>query len=82
MTIKTTENKERGVPENRAAMFSMIRAMADTTWRMFFPPIVLVPAGIWGDLKWQSKPWLTLLSVVIGFGCSILLVRQQMRATQ
>jgi F0F1-type ATP synthase assembly protein I len=82
MTNKTTENKERGVPENRAAMFSMVRAMADTTWRMFFPPVVLVPAGIWADLKWNTKPWLTLLGLVIGFSFSILLVRQQMRATQ
>jgi F0F1-type ATP synthase assembly protein I len=56
--------------------------MADTTWRMFVGPAVLTPVGIFADLKFQTKPWLTILAAVAGFGISILLVRQQLRGSQ
>lgn len=82
MTNKNDKNTERVVPNDRAAMFSMLRSIGDTTWRMFTPPIILVPIGIWADLKWQTKPWLTIMSVIFGFTLSILLVRQQLRGSQ
>jgi hypothetical protein len=82
MTDKNDKNTEHVVPNDRAAMFSMLRSIGDTTWRMFTPPVLLVPVGIWADLKWQTKPWLTVLSLVVGFSTSILLVRQQLRGSQ
>jgi hypothetical protein len=82
MTNKNDKNVERVVPNDRAAVFSILRSIGDTTWRMFTPPVILVPVGIWADLKWQTKPWLTLLSLVVGLGLSVLLVRQQLRGSQ
>lgn len=57
-------------------------SMADTTWRMFVAPALLVPAGIYGDLHLRTKPWLTILAAVVGLGCSVVLVRAQLRGSQ
>jgi F0F1-type ATP synthase assembly protein I len=57
----------------------MLRAMADTTWRMFVPPAVVVPEGIWADLKFGTKPWLTILATLVGLALSVLLVAKQMK---
>jgi F0F1-type ATP synthase assembly protein I len=56
----------------------LIWSMADTTWRMFTPPVLLVPGGIWADLKFHTKPWLTILSTVMGLALAILLVKKQL----
>jgi hypothetical protein len=60
----------------------LLWSMADVTWRMFAGPIVLVPAGLWADLKWGTKPWLTIVAAVAGLGVSVLLVRVQLRGGQ
>jgi F0F1-type ATP synthase assembly protein I len=56
--------------------------MADTTWRMFVPPALVVPAGLYGDIHLHTKPWLTIVSAVAGLGLSVLLVRRQLRGTK
>ena len=56
----------------------LIISMADTTWRMFTPPAIFVPAAIWADLHWGTKPWLTIISVPIGLAISVLLVKKQL----
>lgn len=61
-------------------MLSLILSMADTTWRMFAPAIVFVGLGVWADVSWGTKPWLTILGAIVGLGCGILLIRQQLRA--
>jgi hypothetical protein len=79
MTKKPEKKQERGVPSNEASTMSLMISMADTTWRMFTPPALLVPAGIWADLQVGSKPWITLLASVLGLTLSILLVKRQLR---
>jgi hypothetical protein len=73
-------------PEKKAEMpagrdsdgaMAIILSMADTTWRMFTPPAILVPIGIWADLKFHTKPWLTFVSVPIGLVLSALLIKKQ-----
>jgi len=60
------------------SVMSLMLSMADTTWRMFTPPALLVPGGIWADLSFHTKPWLTILSAVMGLSLSVLLVKQQL----
>jgi len=43
------------------------------------PPGVLVTAGLWADLHWHTRPWLTIVGLVVGLGLSVLLVRAQLR---
>jgi hypothetical protein len=57
----------------------LLLAMADTTWRMFTPPILFVPMGLWADLTYGTKPWFTLLAAGIGIALGALLVKRQLR---
>ena len=79
MTTKTTHPQERAVPENEASTLALLASMADTTWRMFTPPALLVAGGIYLDLHYGTKPWMTVLGTVAGLGFSILLVRRQLK---
>lgn len=54
----------------------------DTTWRIATPVILFTALGIAADLRFGTKPWLTLLSVVIGFVFAVLLVKRQLEAIQ
>jgi len=54
----------------------------DTTWRIAVPVILFTMLGIFVDLKLGTKPWLTLLAVVIGFALAIVLVKRQIEAVQ
>ncbi len=87
MTKKPEKKQERGVPSNEhevtpsneASTMSLMISMADTTWRMFTPPAILVPVGIWVDLSWGTKPWVTLVAAIAGLALSVLLVNRQLR---
>jgi putative F0F1-ATPase subunit (Ca2+/Mg2+ transporter) len=54
----------------------------DTTWRIAVPVILFSLVGIFADRHLGSKPWLTLLGVVIGFVFAALLVKRQLEAVQ
>jgi len=54
----------------------------DTTWRIAVPVILFTLVGIWADLRFGTKPWLTFLGVLIGFGLAVMLVRRQLEAVQ
>jgi hypothetical protein len=75
------QNKEARV-RNSANMWLLFLTMADTTWRMFVAPAILVTAGIFGDIRFKTAPWLTALGLCVGLGVSALLVRQQLRGTK
>ena len=50
----------------------------DTTWRIAVPVVLFAGIGIFIDIKAHTKPWLTLLGVVIGFIFAGLLLKQQL----
>lgn len=54
----------------------------DTAWRMAAPVILFAGLGIFADLHFETKPWLTLLGVVVGFVSAILLVKKQLEAVE
>ncbi|HVQ44463.1 MAG TPA: AtpZ/AtpI family protein [Candidatus Saccharimonadia bacterium] len=81
MTSKAENKQERGVPANEASTLALLLAMADTTWRMFTPPALLVAGGIWFDLHQGTKPWVTIVAAAVGLSLSVLLVRSQLRKT-
>jgi hypothetical protein len=76
------EKKEQSAPEKQDGSLQLILSMADTTWRMFTPPAILVPAGIYADLKWGTKPWMTALSAVAGLTISVLLIKRQLEKSE
>jgi hypothetical protein len=78
MSNNPDHKAERNVSRDPDGALQLILSMADTTWRMFTPPAILVPAGIFADLKFHTKPWLTVLSVPLGLGLSALLIKRQL----
>jgi F0F1-type ATP synthase assembly protein I len=52
----------------------------DTTWRIAVPVVLFAGTGIFVDIKAHTKPWLTLVGLVIGFGLAGLLLKQQLSA--
>ncbi|HEY6736552.1 MAG TPA: AtpZ/AtpI family protein [Candidatus Saccharimonadia bacterium] len=60
----------------------LLWSMADTTWRMFTPPTITVAGGLWADLHWGTKPWLTLLAAAVGLSISIWLVKRQLKGSE
>ena len=82
MYDRNSAKKQPAAPEKADSVTQLILSMTDTTWRMFTPPALFVPGGIFADLKLHTKPWLTIVSAVVGLGLSILLVRQQLRGAK
>lgn len=68
-------------PSDQTAV-TLLLTMADTTWRMFVPSIGVIGSGLWADLKFHTKPWLTLAAVPVGLALSVLLVRRQLRGVK
>ena len=57
----------------------LLVTLADTTWRIVVPTIILALVGLKGDLTWHTAPWLTLVGTVIGFALAALLIRRQLK---
>lgn len=53
--------------------------LADTTWRMTVPVVLLAGLGLVADKKLGSLPWLTLLGMAAGFYVAARLVKQQLK---
>ncbi len=66
-------------PPTLQPVILLLGTMADTTWRMFVPTIGGLLLGVWGDVSWGTKPWLTVLGLVIGTALAALLVRKQLQ---
>ena len=62
----------------RATTGTLLVTLADTTWRMLVPSALLVAVGIFADIHWQTKPWLTLSGVLLGLLVSGGLIYHQL----
>jgi hypothetical protein len=82
MSRNPTDDQDRSQSPQNDGWLPLMISMADTTWRMFTPPAIFVPAGIYADLHWHTKPWLTLLSAVVGLALSVLLIKKQLEKSE
>jgi hypothetical protein len=76
---KTTKNPVKesgaGTPPQK---LQVGRELTDTTWRMAVPVVLFAGLGIVIDRSLGSKPWVTLLGVIVGFVCAGYLVKRQL----
>ena len=77
----STTNNLSHVPESLGSLH-IGREFLDTTWRIAVPVILFAAIGIFADKHLGTKPWLTLLGVLIGFTLACLLVRRQLLASE
>jgi F0F1-type ATP synthase assembly protein I len=54
------------------------REMLDTTWRISVPVVLFACLGIVVDRSTGSRPWMTLLGMVIGLTCAVYLIKKQL----
>jgi membrane-bound ClpP family serine protease len=76
----TTTNKASGKTPFTAGIIGL--TFLDTTWRIAVPVVLFAAIGIFADLRLGTKPWLTLLGVVLGFVAAGWLVKKQIEAVE
>lgn len=73
---RSTKEDVSEVPSPATVLF-LFGTIADTTWRMFVPIVGLAILGVWLDNTIHTKPWLTMIGIIIGMvAASILIIRQ------
>lgn len=60
----------------------VMQALLATTWRIAVPVIIGSGLGIFLDLRLGTKPWLTLLGVLLGFTLAGLLIARLLKETE
>lgn len=60
------------------ALGTLATDFLDTAWRVAIPVIAGAAAGIFIDRQAETKPWMTLLGVLIGFALAGLLLKKQL----
>jgi hypothetical protein len=78
MNSNSEKKAEPHATPNQDGAIRLILSMADTTWRMFTPPAILVSLGIFADLQLGTKPWITAISAPVGLLLSVMLVKKQL----
>lgn len=80
--MSTSTEHDKVAARDRENARKLLMSAADTTWRMFVPPLILVPVGIFIDLKLHTMPWLTILAAVMGLAVAVGLVGRQLRGVK
>lgn len=56
---------------------TILATIGDTTWRMFVPSVGFTLLGVWADGNFNTKPWLMIVGIAVGFLSAFLLVKKQ-----
>lgn len=64
-------------PTESEALGTILATIGDTTWRMFVPSVGFTLLGVWADGNFNTKPWLMIVGIAIGFLSALLLVKKQ-----
>ncbi|MEP6710245.1 MAG: AtpZ/AtpI family protein [Candidatus Saccharibacteria bacterium] len=79
MSTSQNQRDEPKAPLDQSTVILLLGDIADTTWRMFVPPLVGAVLGWWADNSWHTTPWLALTGLGIGIIICALLVKQQFK---
>ncbi len=77
--MSKTPTSPHGKPSKSSPVVLMLGTLADTTWRMFIPTVVLALIGAYLDAKLRSVPILTIIGGFGGFGLSSYLIYRQLK---
>lgn len=76
------DGDEKPPKPSKSQVLFMFGTMADTSWRMFIPIIGLALLGVWADNSWHTKPWMTVVGIIIGVVLAGLLVKKQLERSK
>jgi uncharacterized membrane protein YccC len=78
MATSPQKGDDHQLPPKKSTVLLLL-TIADTTWRLFIPIIGLTVAGLLLDKQFGTKPWLMIISILVGVGIAVLLVRMQLK---
>lgn len=64
---------------NRSTVLLLLGTVADTTLRLFVPTIGGTALGLFIDNQFPTKPWATIIGVIVGTTIAISLVYIQLK---
>ena len=73
------DSDDTPTPPDRSTVVLLLGIAGDTTWRMFAPILIFGALGVWGDLTFHTKPWLTIGAIVIAVICTAHLIKRQLQ---
>lgn len=75
---KNSDKKEGPSEQEMRSMAVLLFATAaDTTWRMFIPPLGGALLGLWADSALGTEPVFAVGGLIVGVGITALLIKQQ-----
>lgn len=76
---KQNKSDKTTPPPDKSTVLFLLGTMADTTWRMFIPIIGLTISGVILDINLMTKPWFTIVGIIVGTIIAGLLVYRQIK---
>jgi len=78
MSTSPNDRDEHQVPpKTSSTVILLLLTMGDTAWRMFIPVIGLLVLGLLVDHELGTKPWITIVGLILGIILAALLVKRQ-----
>lgn len=77
--MKKTPTDPQEKPLQLSPVILLLGTLADATWRMFVPTVVLALLGAYGDTKFDTAPLFTIIGGFGGFGISGYLIYRQLK---
>ena len=82
MSTSPNPNGATPIPPDKSTVILLMNTIGDTTWRMFVPSIGFTILGVYADRQMVTKPYLTIVGIIVGAGLAGLLVRRQIKKVQ
>ena len=79
MSTSPTNKGESPAPPEKSTVILLLGDIGGTTWRMFIPTIGMTIAGVYLDNQLGTKPWLTIVGIVLGTLLAGIMVRNQLQ---
>ena len=79
MSTSPTDKGESPLPPEKSTVLLLLGDIGGTTWRLFIPTIGMTIAGVYLDNQIDTKPWLTIVGIVLGTILAAMLVRNQLQ---
>lgn len=79
MSTSPSHRDEAPTPPEKSTVILLLMDIADTTWRMFVPPLIGGLLGWWADSAWHLFPWLSLTGVALGCVMSAMFIRNLLK---
>ena len=79
MVSDNTKLKPNSPEALRRARQVVLSSVGGATWRIIVPATIGVGFGMWADIAFGTKPWLTLVGLLVAFAAAAFLIYKQIK---